>query len=64
MRAVEAELKDLGHGRGVIERLAEDRTAWRNFVAAQNADRRKASKQVLITSNLHPTVDRQASLSV
>ena len=43
-RTAEEELKDLGHSWDTIERLAKDRTAWTNFDAALNADRRKGSK--------------------
>ncbi|XP_041356848.1 uncharacterized protein LOC121374038 [Gigantopelta aegis] len=39
-RTVELEMKETGHSCGTIERLARDRPAWRNFVAALNATRR------------------------
>ena len=37
---VEAELKDLGDTWGTSERLARNRTVWRNLLAALNADER------------------------
>ena len=50
--AVEGELMDRGRSWGTIERLANDRTAWKlelNFAAAQNANRRKGSKYSVCT---------------
>ncbi|XP_041376761.1 uncharacterized protein LOC121389226 [Gigantopelta aegis] len=38
-RTVEIEMKETGQSSGTIERLARDRLAWRNFVAAINATR-------------------------
>ena len=38
-RTVEAELMDLGHSRGTVERLTKDRTMWRNCFAALDTNR-------------------------
>ena len=39
-RTVEAEMKNLKHSWGTIQRLAKDRHGWRSFVAALYASRR------------------------
>ena len=38
-RTVEAELKEMNHTWGTVERMAKDRHQWRAFVAALHASR-------------------------